>query len=240
MNHNLLLKKIALSTMLLSVAAVPAFANAAEVQKKDLSGATPVTITKAAAARPGNAIFVSVFPNLPELAKTYAPDTEQDWKDTLAKYEKITGIKIINPTTLTRAISVTGKIDHLAETLPMGTVAAGEAGINSTALTIVSIEDLPADLEMVEAVEAVKAMDVIGAVDAVTVDAVKGTAAVKVGLNATSAAVYTLSSEDTAFLDAQSGLLKAVEAKNSAAIKESLAGLLKEYKQLITKLEAAK
>lgn len=46
--------------------------------------------------------------------------------------------------------------------------------------------------------------------------------------------------EDNEFFQAQTQLLKAVESKDAAAVKQALAGLLSQYKELAAKMEEAK
>ncbi|MBT2290698.1 hypothetical protein J7E73_16485 [Paenibacillus albidus] len=85
MNYSLKLRKIALSTLLLSAVASPVFANADNGTQADGSKNTE-TFDTATAVKPVDSIFITtVFPDLLDLVATYAPDTAQDWKEVLGK-----------------------------------------------------------------------------------------------------------------------------------------------------------
>ncbi|WP_238652903.1 hypothetical protein [Paenibacillus piscarius] len=182
--NRLIFRKMALSTLLLSSIATPVFADAGNVPGQT---ATPAVTSTAAAVvtEQGTTLVASSFPGLLALAERYAPDTVQDWTDTLSRYNTAAGIdvKIIN-------LDATGQVP--AATASAVSVSLTSAGHNGS----IAIEAAaPSMLPMFE---------------------------------------------DNEFFQAQTELLKFVESKDAAAVKQALAGLLSQYKEHAAKMEKAK
>ncbi|MBP1993916.1 hypothetical protein [Paenibacillus eucommiae] len=99
MKHTMIFKRAAMSALLLSAVASPVIANASNVsnvQKLTDLGPLPSSISTQIDGKTASLAVVSSFDNPLELAKIYAPDTVNDWKNTLDKYEKLSGIKTSN------------------------------------------------------------------------------------------------------------------------------------------------
>ena len=82
MKHKLF-GKLALSAALLGTATVPVHASGADTSDvpKQPGKSAPIQA----------ATTISILPNPLELAERYAPETVQDWKETLEKYGKLAG-----------------------------------------------------------------------------------------------------------------------------------------------------
>lgn len=86
MNRSHLLKKLAVSALLMSTVAAPVITNAAS-SKTETSPKVSAHMISTPAAEVTNA-----FSPL-ELVKTYAPNTVKDWEKTLEQYKKVVGEK---------------------------------------------------------------------------------------------------------------------------------------------------
>lgn len=84
MNRSHLLKKLAVSALLMSTVAAPVVTNAAS-SKTETNPIVPAHMISTPAAEVTNA-----FTPL-ELVKTYAPNTVKDWEETLEQYKKVVG-----------------------------------------------------------------------------------------------------------------------------------------------------
>lgn len=181
--NRLIFRKMALSTLLLSSIATPVFADAVN---DPAHVPTPVvTLTAATAPEQGTTLFTSSFPGLLALAERYAPDTVQDWTDTLSKYTTAAGINV-------RTLSLDVTAQDSADTASAVSVNLTSAGPNGS-----------------------------------------------IAIEAAAPSMVAMF-DDNEFLRAQTELLKAVESKDAAAVKQALAGLLSQYKEQLAKLEEAK
>ncbi|WP_240415224.1 hypothetical protein [Paenibacillus periandrae] len=84
MNHKLIVKKIALSTLLLSVAASSAYAS----ESSQTTTSPSQTLTSSTQFQAVTATTAVKRTDPVELAATYAPDTVNDWKNTLTQYHE--------------------------------------------------------------------------------------------------------------------------------------------------------
>ncbi|WP_155990353.1 hypothetical protein [Paenibacillus graminis] len=153
---------------------------------------------------------------------TYSPDTAQDWKEVLDKYEKISGLTalVINNPQVVKAIPLPdGDASSYpqAKAIGIGQAVAATPGVNPDHL-------IPAPIA-VERTENGKLKAVSS----------KGEGHEGVAVTLTEAAAPSVA--DIAFITAQTELSKAVESKDAAAIKQSLNELLKQYKILVSQLE---
>lgn len=243
--NRLFLRPIALSALLLSSIATPVFANADRTPPQAQTAA--VTLSAASAPVQGSILIAPLYPDLIALAESYAPETVQDWTDTLSKYSKAarvnvkvlnlepagevtaTAVQVATPVVLTAAIpSLAGSVP--ATTLPASAVELKEitqiAGAGGTFTNSVAGISAPAVADT-------------------TVFAVPGSLSSagltgSVAITAAAAPALLPMTEDNGFFKAQAALAEAVESKDAAAVKQSLAGLLKQYKELTRKLEEAK
>lgn len=234
--------KLALSAALLGTAALPVHASGA-----DTPSDAPNQTGKSAPVK--TAATISILPNPLELAEKYAPETVQDWKDTLEKYGKLAGAEgtfFISEATAFAADNVDGK--------PV--TADGEFGI-AIAVKATPAEDVKGfvdsgdikDFKITKIKElaplegtAIKVTEVVKT-DAGIVkhDVIHGEAASLEAVKISDAAILEavkISDADLAFIHARIELSKAVGSKDSDVIKEALTKLLDQYKEQIAKLEA--
>ena len=241
MKHKLF-SKLALSAILLGTAALPVHASGTETP----SDALNLTGTSAPVA---STAAISVMRNPLELAKKYAPETVQDWKETLEKYGKLAGPE----GTFFFSDNVAAATDN-GEGKPV--IAEGEFGISIAVKSapaeavegfVVSgdIQDIksakikdfvtPVESTAVKVVEAVK-IDPSGGKDNVIRLETPIMKAVK--LSDAESLEVKIDDEDLAFIHARIDLFKAMDSKDSDSIKKALAKLLDQYKVQIAKLEA--
>jgi hypothetical protein len=160
-----------------------------------------------------SAIAAFTLANPVELAKKYAPETVNEWEKTLARYNKLLSQ---NSTSQVMATLVAVDVDSDEWKKVSENAKPGE---------IKEMQALKVEEGKLTLVEGVKAEKTTGTTSAVIADAES------LQFSGTTAA--------SAFFSAQSNLNKAVTAKDEAAIKTSLADLLKQYKAQIAELEAA-
>jgi hypothetical protein len=223
MNHKHMMKRLALSTLLLSAVASPVMANAAT--SPDAKASTPAqkTITL---QKDGNQEFTSfaiVMTNPLDLAKTYAPDTVQDWKTTMDKFDKLAASKFTKMTA-SAAVSAPEHTDVKQNITELKAERKLVTGKDSS-------DKLPAN--------AVKMIKVESAQDAQDGDTTftKG-----LNVNVTTGVAITTDSVEIKdpFFKAQIELSKAEQSKDADQIKQSLANLLEQYKQRIADWEVEK
>jgi len=153
-----------------------------------------------------------------EMAKTYAPNTLEDWKKTLEQYNKLTGLTL---SVAVDSVSIKqGKVVELAkeilseESMSVGYIEAGPT-LDLSVLETMVIEGKLGEGTNVSLIEAVEASPV-------TISSIE------------------FSEADEAFYKAQDALGEAAKSKDAAAIKGALADLLVQYKEKIKELETAK
>ncbi|MFC5651996.1 hypothetical protein ACFPYJ_23325 [Paenibacillus solisilvae] len=226
MNHKLIISRVALSSaLLMSAVAAPAVSNAASTAPMAKYELAPKLISaQAGAAAPTRAIpLVNSFTNPLELAEKYAPDTVDDWKQTLDQYEKAIG-------------PVMSGVYTAVEAKP---VHPADPSISTSAASSISISAAPIRASIIKAAPAAE-------VSAIKIKAVPITSGTQQQLQTlsktdqvTTAVVRAADDSELAFIRAEIGLAKAVESKDAAIIKQSLGKLLVQYKQQIAEWEAA-
>ncbi|ACX62802.1 hypothetical protein [Paenibacillus sp. Y412MC10] len=240
MKHKLF-GKLALSAALLGTAALPVHASGAETPS-DAPNQTGKSAPVATAAT------ISVMPNPLELAEKYAPETVQDWKETLEKYGKLAGTEATFFLSEAAAVAAdNGEVKPIAAKGEFGISIAVQAAPAEAAKGFVDSGDIK-DIQITKIKELVPLEGTaIKVAEAVKTDAGDGKhdvirfekASVKaMKIRDAESLEVKIDDEELAFIHARIGLFKAVDSKDSDAIKEALAKLLDQYKAQIAKLEA--
>ncbi|MGG4094035.1 hypothetical protein [Paenibacillus lautus] len=239
MKHKLF-GKLALSAALLGSAALPVHASGA-----DTPSDVPNQTGKSAPLK--TTATISILPNPLELAEKYAPETVQDWKETLEKYGKLAGAEgtffFSDATT-----AVAGEMKPV--------VAEGEFEV-SVAMKTSPAKDIQELIDSgdIKEFKATQIKDVITPLEGITLeraemvnaesgevkyDVIQGEAASFAAVKISDAASLEvkINDEDLAFIHARIDLFKAVDSKDSDSIKKALTKLLDQYKEQIAKLEA--
>lgn len=240
MKHKLF-GKLALSAALLGTAALPVHASGAEtpVDAPNQTGKSAPVATTAT---------ISVMPNPLELAEQYAPETVQDWKDTLAKYGKLAGSEgtfffseaaaVVADNGEVKPVAAEGEfgISIAVKAVPAETVKGFVDSGDIKDIKITKIKELaPLESTAIKVAEAVKTDAGDGKHDVIRFE----TASVKaVKISDAESLEVKIDDEDLAFVHARIDLFKAVDAKDADSIKKALAKLLDQYKAQIAKLEA--
>jgi hypothetical protein len=217
MNQQMLFKKLALSALLVSAVAAPAVTNAANGAQEG----TAKTTAASGAFTPVSKLAAIDWADPLKLAKTYAPNTLEDWKKALDEYHKAGGFSITTATELV-ASPVEGvklSLENLSiESMPAVNIEAGSSA---------EIPGLPEFSE-------VSTIPGLPVAEGSIPTSIKGLATVS------AAPVLELSEADKVFFKAQEDLNSAAKSKDATAIKEALAKLLVQYKEKIKDLETAK
>ncbi|MCU6791196.1 hypothetical protein OB236_03535 [Paenibacillus sp. WQ 127069] len=226
MNHKLIVKKIALSTLLLSVAASSAYAS----ESSQTTTSPSQTLTSSTQFQAVAATTAVKRTDPVELAATYAPDTVNDWKNTLTQYheaiQKKFGAVLIQATPLDSTgtnlnISSVRVID-LTDTKE---IADGQF---TKVLTQGELTN-PTDSTDIKAGVAL-AVAAIPALPAIPADAETSTFSSTEAKNTVSVAAFSL---DNPLSKGEMELQKAAESKDAQVITKSLAKLLVLYKEQI-------
>lgn len=235
MKHRLF-GKLALSAALLGTAALPVHASGA-----DTPGEVSSQTGKSA---PAETIEIATFNSLPnplELAEKYAPETVQDWKETLEKYGKLAGAEgtfFFSEAATTVEVNGDVKPDDVKGALEFS-IAVKATPAKDIQELIDSGEIKEFNTTMIkESVTPLEDVTVFETGEAVKTDSVKVPSSL-IQADEASVKAVKISDEDLAFIHARIDLFKSVDSKDSAAIKDALAKLLDQYKEQITKLEAA-
>jgi len=216
MNQQMLFKKLALSALLVSAVAAPSAMNAASGAQDHSAKTTAAAVVTPAASGSISVKLTNIdWADPLELAKTYAPNTLEDWKKTLDQYYKAAGFSItavseLVPSEQAEEVILSKEILS-AEALPVSYIEAGSS---------LKIE-LPEDKKVEGNIST-------------SIKAVEATAAVE------STSTQEPSEADKAFFKAQNDLNSAAKSKDATAIKEALANLLDQYKEKIKAFESAK
>ncbi|WP_339221302.1 hypothetical protein [Paenibacillus sp. FSL W7-1332] len=229
MKHKLF-GKLALSAALLGTAAVPVHASGADTSDvpKQPGKSAPIQA----------ATTISILPNPLELAEKYAPETVQDWKETLEKYGKLAGAEG------TFFFSEAAAVDaDNGDAQPV--TGDGEFGIaiavKATPAVDINGSSGSGDIKEFKAIQ-IKEFTPLEGTAIEVAEAVKTDAGIVkhdvIHSEATGLEAVKISDEDLAFIHARIDLFKAVGSKDSDAIKEALAKLLDQYKEQIAMLEA--
>ncbi len=230
---NKLFGKLALSAALLGTAAVPVHASGTDTSDvpKQPGKSAPIQA----------ATTISILPNPLELAERYAPETVQDWKETLEKYGKLAGDEDKGVFYVSEATSLS-PIEGERE--PGPTEGGMKVSIAVAATPAVNAKDMK-DIKEIKDTKEFQEIKIKGALTPIeggvieVAERVKSDSGDVVQDEVASVQAVKLSDEDLAFIHARIELFKAVDSKDSDAIKEALAKLLDQYKEQITKLEAA-
>ncbi|MEK4515370.1 hypothetical protein NSS64_08855 [Paenibacillus sp. FSL H8-0122] len=222
--NRLIVKRMALSTLLLSSIATPVFADTG-ITSPPVQGPT-ATISMAAASTNGSELRPLLEPQVLALVNSYAPETSQDWRDTLSRYHDLTSTKALN----------------VVLTTPMSAAPWTEqAGIVDVQLampgTLTDAETTPLTAVTASGITGVQAKAVpfeLGAVN-LTLAGLNHLESGKLANVVTLHASYI----DGLFKE-QAALAEAAHSADAAAIKQALSGLLRQYKDLNHKLEEAK
>ncbi|CAH1058204.1 hypothetical protein [Paenibacillus pseudetheri] len=219
MNQQMIFKKLALSALLVSAVAAPTAVNAASGASDQSAKTTAAAVvTPATTGSITTQVAILDWADPLELAKTYAPNTLEDWKKTLDQYYKAAGFSITAVSELLPSEQAEGAIFSKeilsAESLPVSFIEAGR-----------NVEVLPNDKKMESFVST----------------SIKGVAAIA-AVEATEAtiSIQEFSEADKAFFKAQEDLNSAAKTKDSTVIKEALTKLLDQYKEKIKALETLK
>ncbi|MNI22722.1 hypothetical protein D3C73_762840 [compost metagenome] len=262
MNHMSTLKRIALSSLLLSAVATPTyFANAStEPITKNIASSVPSGETSAYSVT--SSIVAVPFADPLKLAEKYAPDTVNDWKTTLDKLAELTPVyaattrltigevsdSAIPGETLNKLNVSEGKLltissnDDIAY-MPLMPVVGKSISLKDVKITNVESADTVTfksenGLASAIAVEATQLIPVNGTIDMKTVKITNAewtsTDVIKSenGVTAAVAVEATFNSSFQKLLE----LDKAVKSEDAATIKQALAELLDMYKQQIEQL----
>lgn len=239
MKHKLF-GKLALSAALLGTAAVPVHASGADTSDvpKQPGKSAPIQA----------ATTISILPNPVELAEKYAPETVQDWKETLEKYGKLAGAEgtfffseaaAVDADNGAQPVTGDGEfgIAIAVKATPAVDINGSPGSGDIKEFKAIQIKEFtPLEGTAIEVAEAVKTDAGVVKRDVIHSEAA-GMKAVKISEAANLEGVK-ISDEDLAFIHARIDLFKAVGSKDSDAIKEALAKLLDQYKEQIAKLEA--
>ncbi|WP_405152735.1 hypothetical protein [Paenibacillus sp. FSL K6-0108] len=255
MNYSLKFRNVALSALLLTAISAPIVANADSPANANAVSNGTATLKEAKSA-----IAAFTLANPVELAKKYAPETVSEWEKTLARYNKLLSQ---NSTSQVMATLVAVDVDSdewkkVSENAKPGEIKEMQAlKVEEGKLTsiegvkAVKAEQLPhseskntlsfsittnsSDLKgLAENAESGVAI----ALSPLNLDE-KTTGVTNVVIANAESLQFSGTTAASAFFSAQSNLNKAVTAKDEAAIKTSLADLLKQYKAQIAELEAA-
>ncbi|MDN8587382.1 hypothetical protein Q0V21_01255 [Paenibacillus sp. 11B] len=247
MNYSLKFRNVALSALLLTAISAPVVANADSDANANAATNGTATLKEAKFS-----IAAFTMANPVELAKKYAPDTVSEWEKTLANYDKLLSqtsmsaglaslVAVDIDSDQWKGTSENAKPDEMKEmqTLKIEGVKAVKAEQipHSESKNTLSFSITTSSADLKKLVENAKPGEAV-AISTVELD--EQTTGVTSAVIA-DAETFQISGVDptaSAFFKAQTNLNNAVSAKDSAAIKTSLAELLKQYKAQIVELEA--
>ncbi|OBZ18635.1 hypothetical protein A8L34_03435 [Bacillus sp. FJAT-27264] len=253
MNYSLKFRNVALSALLLTAISAPIVANADSAANENAVKNGTATLKQVQSSVPA-----FTMANPVELAKKYSPDTVNEWEKTLAKYNKLLSQSPASDTIATLvAVDVdadqlkkaleNAKPGEIKEAQPLKVEGGKQYSVegvkanklpNSEEKNTLTFSKTFNSAELQKLVENAKPGEAI-AVRSVKLDD-KATGITSAAIANTD--TYQLSVATTAtnaFFSAQTKLQDAITAKDTAAIKSSLAELLKQYKAQIAELEAA-
>ncbi|MBY3622300.1 hypothetical protein HGO21_22550 [Acinetobacter sp. CUI P1] len=216
MNQQMIFKKLALSALLVSAVAAPTAVNAASGANDQSAKTTAAAVvTPATKGSMDTKVTILDWTDPLELAKTYAPNTLEDWKKTLDQYYKAAGFNITAVSEVVPSVQADGdklsKDTVSVESLPVSYIEAG----GNLKVELPEDKKLEGDIST-----SIKAVDAIATVE--------------------STSTQELSEADKAFFKAQNDLNSAAKSKDATVIKEALANLLDQYKEKIKEFETAK
>ncbi|MCM3000101.1 hypothetical protein M3647_21745 [Paenibacillus cellulositrophicus] len=130
MIRNAWFKKTVASALLMSAVAAPAVTNAAASEQPEVPSDVPAKVAAIPAIK--GAVIKSAIADPLELAQKYAPDTVEDWKQTLEKFKKVAGegprfFSVIKAVPVEEAAKVkAGEASPVTETLQPAAAIPGE------------------------------------------------------------------------------------------------------------------
>ncbi|KGP78753.1 MULTISPECIES: hypothetical protein [unclassified Paenibacillus] len=247
MNYSFKFRNVALSALLLTAISAPVVANA-----DSDANANAVTNGTATLKEAKFSIAAFTMANPVELAKKYAPDTVSEWEKTLANYNKLLSqtsmsaglaslVAVDIDSDQWKGTSENAKPDEMKEmqTLKIEGVKAVKAEQipHSESKNTLSFSITTSSADLKKLVENAKPGEAV-AISTVELDEKTTGVTSAVIADAETFQISGIDPTASAFFKAQTNLNNAVSAKDSAAIKTSLAELLKQYKEQIVELEA--
>ncbi|OPG95782.1 hypothetical protein B2I21_20660 [Chryseobacterium mucoviscidosis] len=255
MNYSLKFRNVALSTLLLTAISAPIVANADSDANANAATNGTATLKEAKFS-----IAAFTMANPVELAKKYAPDTVSEWEKTLANYNKLLSktsmsaglaslVAVDIDSDQWKGTSENAKPDEMKE---MQTLKIEGGKLTSIeGVKAVKAEQIPhseskntlsfsittSSADLKKLVENAKPGEAV-AFSTVELDEQTTGVTSAVIADAETFQISVVDPTASAFFKAQTNLNNAVSAKDSAAIKTSLAELLKQYKAQIVELEA--
>lgn len=248
MNKNVMIKSLALSTLLMSAIGGSAFAEKAETAPAPAAKPQAITLAK------------PTFGNPLQLAKQYAPDTVKDWEAVLTRYDQLRGlpanltpIDLVlpeaggDPQSLQAAVPSGGFLEAgktewvpaaAAANLPLEASLVPEKGNTVLAVRATAPVDLTKDISITQLLQS-------GALDLSVSEALPEGIAVQLNASALLAVhesgltTPSFTSVKSELFAAQGKLADAEAAKDATAIRTALTELLEQYKQEIAVMEAA-
>lgn len=232
--NRLIFRRMALSTLLLSSIATPVFADADHTPPQ--AGNAPVTLSAASAPLQGSILITARIPDLLDLAERYAPETVQDWTDTLSRYNKAIRLNV-QVLTLDTTGEVTAPAVQLATPVALTAAIPSLAGSAPAAdLQLAGTDGILSAFATGTAASSTADFTVFAVPDSLSSAGLTGSGSI----TAAAAPALLPMTEDNGFFKAQAALAEAVESKDAGAVKHALGGLLEQYKDLTKKLEEAK
>lgn len=232
--NRLIFRRMALSILLLSSIATPVFADADRTPPQ--AGNAPVTLSAASAPLQGSILITARIPDLLDLAERYAPETVQDWTDTLSRYNKAIRLNV-QVLTLDTTGEVTAPAVQLATPVALTAAIPSLAGSAPAAdLQLAGTDGILSAFATGTAASSTADFTVFAVPDSLSSAGLTGSGSI----TAAAAPALLPMTEDNGFFKAQAVLAEAVESKDAGAVKHALGGLLEQYKDLTKKLEEAK
>lgn len=230
MNHKLIVKKIALSTLLLTVAASSAYAS--EASQTTTSPSQTLTSSTQFQAVAATTAVKRTDPV--ELAAAYAPDTVNDWKNTLTQYHEAIQKKFGAVLRQATPLESTGTNLNLSSVRIIDRTDMKEIvdGQFTEAVTLGELTNPTASTDIKVGVALA-----VAALPALPSDAETLTLSTAEARNTVSVAAISL---DNPLFKGELELQKVAESKDAQVITKSLAKLLVLYKEQIAEWEANK
>lgn len=257
MNMQTILKKTALSAVLLSTVATPVITHADSEPKTDTVKIQGEAAVKAERDDKSGQIIISKMIDPTELAKQYAPETVEDWQKTLEQFKKVVipqNVKDMKFNKMSIAAKVSkaeagAKAGEHEQYMTMTKPVLAEKNIGELKKEIAEKKSGSLQEEGFPAEKLIAAMKEAGADGKISF----GVAKPAVKLNESSKDTKEVSGDkaehggmvleifageaneaDSPFAKAWDALAKAEESKDADAIRTALSDLLKQFKQAIT------
>ncbi|WP_053376392.1 hypothetical protein [Paenibacillus sp. FJAT-27812] len=241
MNYKMMFKNVAMTTLLLSAVAGPqVFADSAKqsvnhAEKAGTAASHLIETVKLENAAATTFAARNILDPL-KLAETYAPDTVNEWKSTLERYNNLTSklfyfasadkLEIVGSADLGKMVNEKSSADTISVSLKA--LSAEEVKqIREKSITLTKAEGVPIEVKALDGKEIASAST--GTTSAVS--AVSLTTATAVPLDG--------KFELSPFAQGWTELDKAVDSKDANEIKQALSKQLELYKQEIAALEKA-